>query len=203
MKDDQVCWLEFVPETEAEGELAQAYRSVAGRHGRVDNLYKAMSLSAAAIEPADNLYKALLHNADCPFEPWLRELISTQVALLCGSKYAAINHGENFHDFYGNRSESEKLLTAIRQHRWPETDKEPRLPAILAFSHDLTREPEKISSSHIEKLRIAGLDDKQIVYLVQIAASFAYWARVINGLGICLGDEPIGLAGKQHNPNED
>jgi len=203
LRDDQVCWLQFVPETEAEGELAQAYRSVAGPDGRVDNLYKAMSLSAAAIEPADNLYKALLHNADCPFDPWLRELISTQVALLCGSEYAAINHGENFHDFYGNRSESEKLLMAIRQHRWPETDREPGLPAILAFSHDLTREPEKISSSHIEKLRIAGLNDKQIVYLVQITASFAYWARVINGLGICLGDEPIGLAGKQHVPDED
>jgi len=192
-----------VPEAEAEGELVQAYRSVAGPDGRVDNLYKAMSLSPAAIEPADKLYKALLHNVDCPFEPWLRELISTQVALLCGSEYAAMNHGENFHDFYGNRPESEKLLMAIRQNNWPETDLEPRLHAILAFNHDLTIEPRNISASHIQSLRNAGLDDKQVVYLVQIGASFAYWARVINGLGICLGDEPVGLARKQQNPNKD
>ena len=178
--DNGSFWLEFVPETEAVGQLAQAYRSVAGPDGRVDNLYKAMSLSPAAIEPADKLYKAVL----------------------CGCEYAAINHGENFHDFYGNRSESEELLAAIRQHHWPEIDKEPKLTAIVAFNHELTLEPQNISSSHVEKLRIAGLDDKQIVYLVQIAASFAYWARVINGLGICLGDEPIGLAGKQYNPNE-
>lgn len=201
MRDNQVCWLQFVPEAEAEAELAQAYRSVAGPDGRVDNLYKAMSLSPAAIEPADRLYKALLHNADCPFEPWLRELISTQVALLCGCDYAAINHGENFHDFYGNRSESEMLLAAISQQQWPDIAREPKLAAILAFNHDLTLEPQAISSSHMDKLRTAGLDDKQIVYLVQISASFAYWARVINGLGICLGDEPIGLARKQQDPN--
>ena len=95
--DNGSSWLEFVPETESEGQLAQAYRSVAGPDGRVDNLYKAMSLSPAAIEPADKLYKALL----------------------CGCEYAAINHGENFHDFYGNRSESEELLAAIRQHHLP------------------------------------------------------------------------------------
>ncbi len=190
-----------MPETEADGELAQAYRSVAGPDGRVDNLYKAMSLSPAAIEPADRLYKALLHNADCPFEPWLRELISTQVALLCGCDYAAINHGENFHDFYGNRSESENLLAAIRQQHWPLSGQKPQLTAIVKFTHQLTLEPHTVSASHIKKLRSAGLNEKQIVYLVQIAASFAYWARVINGLGICLGDEPVGLARKPHSPS--
>ena len=55
----------------------------------------------------------------------------------------------------------------------------------------------------MDKLRTAGLDDKQIVYLVQISASFAYWARVINGLGICLGDEPVGLARKQQDASGD
>ena len=137
MRDDQVCWLEFVPETEAEAELAQAYRSVAGSDGRVDNLYKAMSLSPAAIEPADRLYKALLHNADCPFEPWLRELISTHVALLCGCDYAAINHGENFHDFYGNRTESERLLAAISQQHWPDIAREPKLAAKYTFGNKI------------------------------------------------------------------
>ena len=195
--------MEFVPEAEAEGELARAYRSVAGPDGRVDNLYKAMSLSASAIEPADQLYKALLHNADCPFDPWLRELIATQVALLCGSEYAAMNHGENFHDFYGDRPESERLVEAIRQEDWPKTDKMPELPAVLAFNHELTLRPGNITASHIQSLRIAGLGDKQIVYLVQISASFAYWSRTINGLGIDLGDEPVGLARKQLNPSKE
>ena len=38
----------------------------------------------------------------------------------------------------------------------------------------------------------AGWDDAQISQAVQVTASFAYWTRFINGLGIKIGNERIG-----------
>ncbi len=41
-------------------------------------------------------------------------------------------------------------------------------------------------------LRRAGLDDAEISQVVQVAANFAYWVRVINAFGIHLGKGRIG-----------
>ncbi len=197
MRDDKVCQVEFVPPEQATGELARAYQAVASQDGRIDHLYQAMALTPAAIEPSDRLYRALLHNNDCPFDPWLRELISTQSAIVCGCDYAVGHHGENFHDFYGDRAASEALLADVRLDRWHADGREPRLAAILDFNHRLSRWPETVTGEHIEALRSAGLSDKEIVYLAHISALFAYSARVLNGLGTVIGDEPVGLAGKR------
>ena len=69
-------------------------------------------------------------------------------------------------------------------------------PTILTFGDKLARRPEAIVPDDVEELREVGLSDKEIVYIAQISASFAYWARIINALGISLGDEPIGLAAR-------
>ena len=50
-----------------------------------------------------------------------------------------------------------------------------------------------MSEADISALREAGLSDTEILEVNQISANFAYWVRVINGLGIKLGDERIGI----------
>ncbi len=193
MRDDRVCWVEFSDETMPAPDLKSAYDAVAGDAGRVDNLYKAMALTPQAIEPADQLYKQLLHNADCPFEPWLRELIALQVAITCNSQYAIANHGTNFHRFFADRPASDRLEETIRRRRWMSDVEDGRLRAILAFNDKLARSPESMVEADVEALRAAGLSEKEIVYLAQISASFAYWSRIINALGISTAGEPVGL----------
>ncbi len=197
MRDSKVCRVEFEPETSGEAAVRDAYRAVADGNGRVHNLYKAMSLVPAAIAPADRLYRALMHDDACPLEPWLRELVAVHVAILCDSGYAVAHHGENFHDFYGDRERSEALLDQLRRGGWREEIADARLKAILSFNERLATAPESIAEEDIEALRRAGLSDREIVYLAQISASFAYWSRIINALGIVLGDERVGLAGKE------
>ncbi|MDP6368419.1 MAG: alkylhydroperoxidase, partial [Planctomycetota bacterium] len=45
----------------------------------------------------------------------------------------------------------------------------------------------------VEALRAAGLDDGEILEVNQVSASFNYWVRTINGLGIRIGAEKAGL----------
>ena len=51
-----------------------------------------------------------------------------------------------------------------------------------------------MSPADIANLRDVGFTDDAISQIAQVAASFSYWARIINALGIRLGDT-IGLNG--------
>lgn len=190
----QIAWVEVIDEAAAAGELADAYDAVRGKDGHVENLYLAMSQTPAAIRPADAHYLAVLHNPDNPLQPWLAELVATYVAVLCGSPYAATNHGDNVRHYHPDTGEARRLVAALESGDWdgPETDDATR--AALHYTRKLSCDPGAMNESDIAALRQAGFDDKAISYIIQIAASFAYWARITNGLGIRLGDT-IGLAG--------
>ncbi len=190
-----ISWVQVVTEADATGDLAQAYAAVRGKDGKVENLYLAMSQTPGAIEPADRHYLALLHNLDSPLDPWLAEYLATFVAILCGSDYAARNHGENFRQLLADDDRAAAMLAAVHENTWRETLEGTELRAAAQFAWKLSTEPGNMSQADIQALRGAGFCDKGISYIVQIVASFAYWARMINGLGITLGDT-IGVAQK-------
>lgn len=202
MRDDKICWVDFEPETTGKGKVRDAYANVAEKDGHVHNLYKAMSLAPETIGPADELYRHLMHGTKCPLEPWLRELIATQAALIAECDYAFAHHAQNFHDLSEDCPGSAALLDSVRNGTWPNEIADIRLKAILSFNDKLTRSPELMLNCDVETLRGAGVTDEEVVYLTQISAAFAYWVRVINGLGISLGDEPVGLS-KQDQGDED
>lgn len=188
-----IAWVDVVGQAEATGDLAKAYEALKGPDGRVENLYLAMSQTPLAIQPADAHYRAVLHNPDNPLEPWLAELVATYVAVLCGSHYAAMNHGDNVRFRHDDPDEALRMLASLKDGSWPTLLKGTAAGAALAYTHKLSLDPANMCAADIEALRAAGFDDKSISYIVQIAASFAYWARITNGLGIRLG-ETVGLA---------
>lgn len=198
MKDRDVCWVEFEPETTRDDAVASAYASVREKDGHVHNLYKAMSLAPRAIGSADALYRELMHGEDCPLQPWLRELIAVQVAIIDGCEYATAHHAANFHDLYGDAEVSKRLLARVHAQDWDSGEIDVRLAAILRFNDKLARASCGMEEHDVEALRVVGLSDKEIVYVSQISAAFAYWTRTINALGISLRGEPVGLA--KHPP---
>ena len=191
MSEKAIAWVEVIPQDQATGDLAAAYEAVKGQDGRVENLYLAMSQTPQAIGPADAHYLALLHNADNPLEPWLAELVSTYVAILCGSEYAAANHGANFVMYLGDKARGEAILQALRADDWSALEGAAMLAA-LRYTRKLSLHPDTMGQGDVQALRDAGFCDKGISYLIQLVASFAYWVRMINGLGTQLGDT-IGL----------
>lgn len=189
-----IAWVDVISPLQASGDLADAYEAVKSADGTVENLYLAMSQTPRAIQPADAHYLALLHNPDNPLEPWLAELVSTYVAILCGCDYAAQNHGANFAIYLGNAARAETLLNALSDGSWEDLESE-QVQAALRYTQKLSITPDQMSEADIDGLRQAGFCDKGISYLVQLVASFAYWARMINGLGTRLSDT-IGIEDK-------
>jgi len=64
----------------------------------------------------------------------------------------------------------------------------PRTRAILDYAARLTREPWTLRETDLAPLRAAGLSDRDILDVNQVAAYYAYANRVADGLGVGLDD---------------
>lgn len=184
-------WIETWEPDGSDQELEQAYTGVREPDGSLSNLYKPYGLRPHILFAADRLYRAALHHPDNTLEPWLLELVGSHVARLTGCDYAFTHHGHNFRVLLGDTVRAEAILETLDSPSPPLED--PRLRAILAYTGKLTLSPGEMSEDDVNALRRAGLDDGEILEVNQVAASFGYWVRAINGLGITLGDEKIGL----------
>lgn len=187
----EVCWIESVAPEDAPPALAGVYRQLANDHGKLHNLYRALSLQPAPIIPADTHYRAILHDPNLVSAPWFLELLASQAATLAGCVYALANHGENFINLLGDRAKGEAMLQAL-QDRDYDTLFDDRQRALLIFGELLCLRPHAPAESHIQELRDLGISDVEILESVQATACFAYWSRLINGIGINLGSESVG-----------
>ena len=186
-----VAWIRVL----ADGELDRTiYDGLKRPDGTVHNLYRAYSSWPAPLRSADALYRDILHSPDGPLCFKDCELIATQVAALTGCGYAEAHHGENFIRLHGDRQHAEAMIGHLRDEHYPEHLFDPRQKAMLVYGAKLTRAPETVAQGDIAMLRENGLSDREVLHLNQVSANFNYWVRVINGLGIALLDEEVGMA---------
>ena len=61
-----------------------------------------------------------------------------------------------------------------------------RQRALCDFAANLTRHPARNSPSDIEKLRAAGLSDRDVLDAVEVISYFNYINRIADGLGVDL-----------------
>ena len=188
------CWIETVGREDAGSELAAAYDEVCRADGSVHNIYQAFASRPDLLVLADRFFRALLHNPQRSLEDWMQEVVATHVAILCGCRYAKEHHGANLMSLLGDRKQGRAMLAALEAGEVP-SGADARLRAILAYTRKLTLEPAAMAEEDVAALRAAGLGDAEIFEVNQIAAHFAYWSRMLNGLGVTADGERIGLHG--------
>ncbi len=195
MMTKRICWIDVVEEKDADAKLAAAYDSLRREDGAVHNLYKAYSRFPDPVVSADRFYRDVMHAPDAPLPMWLAELLSVDVAIVNDCDYAATHHGANFVHLYGDEAKALRIVDALRQDALDCPDIENNVRALISYGRKLTKSPAEMSEQDIEDLRAHGWDDSQISQAVQVTASFAYWTRLINALGIEIGDEKVGKYG--------
>ena len=188
------CWIETVGREDAGSELAAAYDEVCRADGSVHNMYQAFASRPDLLVLADRFFRALLHHPQRSLEDWMQEVVATHVAILCGCRYAKEHHGANLMSLLGDRKQGRAMLAALEAGEVP-SGADARFRAILAYTRKLTLEPAAMAEEDVAALRAAGLGDAEIFEVNQIAAHFAYWSRMLNGLGVTVDGERIGLHG--------
>lgn len=185
---DPVCWIDVIESKKAN----EAFDSLRREDGSVHNLYRAFSQFPEPVVSADQFYRDIMHSPDAPLPMWLAELLSVDVAIVNECTYAATHHGENFLHLYGDRAAGARMIEALKLGDFSSKDFDPKVRSLLEFGRKMTCRANKMTQDDIASLRRAGCTEAEISQAVQVTASFAYWTRLINALGISLGDEKVG-----------
>lgn len=186
---ERMCWIDVADD---EGQLAKRFDKLRREDGSVHNLYRAFSQFPAPMVSADRFYRDIMHAPDAPLPMWLAELLSVDVALQNNCEYAARHHGENFVDLFEDREKALRIVETLKTETLNSADIDARTRCLLEFGRKLSKQPEAMVESDIKALRSNGFDDTEISQAIQVTASFAYWTRFINAVGLTLGSEKIG-----------
>ncbi len=171
-------WIEIVPEEEASGKLKRAYDKVCADHGQNLNIARASSLWPELIESQEQEYCLFSKN---------KTYLDDDIKDLIGALVAQVNHSEYYSNYYRcsliERGWTDEKVTHILQDiRSTHLDDKGR--AFLIFADKLTRRPQSMSSSDINELRSAGINDRGILEVAALAGYHNYLVRVANALGV-------------------
>ena len=189
---NDVCWIDSVGEDDADDALKAIYDRIRNPHGGLDNLYRSFSLMPHTIQPADDLYRAVLHAPENQLPKHFSELIGTYVAILAGCDYASTHHGHNYRYLMGDRKRAGEVLGHLRAGNL-DVCGDAREVSALRYVRKLCLEPHRMSAEDVHALSANAWSDTEILEIVQVAATFGYFVRVINGVGVSLKSERIGL----------
>jgi uncharacterized peroxidase-related enzyme len=175
---NDIAWIEVVEEDESQGALADVYREVAGRRGKVANIMKVHSLNPAAMKAHMDLYLTLLFGSS-KLPRATRELVAVVVSRTNGCDYCARHHAEALNHYWKDEQRVELTLRDFRAAGLPEWEN-----AMLEYAVKLTASPGEMDRTDIETLRRAGLDDSEILDLNLIVNYFNFVNRIALGLGV-------------------
>lgn len=118
-----------------------------------------------------------------------RELIAVVVSSLNRCDYCAVSHGAALRAYSADARTAD--LVGVN---WRQADLPPREAAMAAYAELLTVHPADVVEADLGPLRAVGLDDHQIVELVQVVAMFNMTNRVSSALGFVANAEYHGQA---------
>jgi uncharacterized peroxidase-related enzyme len=83
---------------------------------------------------------------------------------------------------------------------WRTMDLTPAEHAMLEYAEKLTLTPSAMTEADVQKLRNAGWTDRDILDIVHVCAYFNFRVRVVDGLGLELGEWQVrsARAGAEH-----
>jgi len=203
-----MAWIKTVSYDDAVGKLKSLYDRVKGPDNNVDNILMAHSLRPHTLEGHMTLYKYVLHHPGNTLPKWLLEALGVYVSLLNKCDYCVSHHQAGLNRLLSD----EKKATAIRDALEKGTPAlasdhlSDRDIAALNYGKMLTIAPEKVTLLSLDELRMAGLEDGEILEVNQVVAYFAYANRTVLGLGVTTKGDIIGLSptakpGAEDDPN--
>lgn len=179
-------YIDIIAESDARGELAALYKRFGNPDGTVDNVLKAHSLNPASLEAHCALYVQACHKPG-PVSRAEREMVGVVVSRINGCVYCREHHAAGLRRLLPeDRRPIADTLARGDEADAPLSDRE---RAMVDYGAKLTRSPGQMTQGDIDAMRAAGLTDREILDVTQVAAYFAYANRIVLGLGARLGDD--------------
>ncbi len=170
-------WITTVPEAEATGLLAQAYRRQATTLGHPSDFSLLGSLDPTLVAARLDLYCA---SERCPSALTQRQRLI--VAYLTSVLNRTPHCASQVRLKLTHTGVPDHLIGDLDQRRYQYLA--PAEAAVARYAHKLTRDPGQMIEADVQALRAVGLDDLAVVDANNMCAHLNYVNRVANGLGL-------------------
>ncbi len=181
-------WIQAIPEAEADDSLRAAYERIAGKRGRVANVFKIQSLHLESMSAHLELYTSLMYGKGGLTREQC-ELIGVAVSATNKCPYCVRHHTEALNRYWRDHNRAALFALDVVQYPLP-----PKERAMLDYAIKITRTPSEMREADVTALREAGFDDRQVLLINQIASYFNYVNRLVLGLGVEIEDDTDGFA---------
>ena len=178
-------WIDEIDISEAEGRLADIYRELVEKRGKVSNILKVHSLNPDAMGNHLDLYMTLMFGRS-GLSRAEREAIAVVVSAENECEYCVNHHVEALRRYIKDEETLNMLATADGLETL-----EPRLSNIVRYAEKLTSAPGAMTESDLGELRAVGLSDSDILDVSLITAYFNFVNRLALGLGVEYTEEEL------------
>lgn len=178
-------FIKVIDETEATGNLKEAYQTITKSRGKLSNIMKIHSLLPEAMLSHIELYKTIMFgNSNLSRE--LNELIAVVVSTANNCEYCINHHAEALNFYWKDTDKIKRLISDYNS-----IDFDPKIKSILDYAKELTRNPNEITQSVVDKLKSFGWSDEDILSANLIISYFNFVNRIALGLGVEFSEEEI------------
>jgi len=180
-----MAWIDIIPPSEAEGELASAYDDIRMRRGKLSNIMAIQSQNPKMIGPHLDLYMAIMFERS-GLTRGEREMIAVRVSVLNGCEYCTRHHAEALRACW----RSDERAAVLERGELPEglTEREREM---LRYAERLTEDPSGVEEADVVLLRKSGMSDAEIMNLNAVVSYFNFVNRIAEGLGVVVTDDEV------------
>ena len=146
--------------------------------GNLPEIFRAMSLNPPGLEAVKALNENLAFGGS-GLTRVQEESIATVVAAANQCRYSAMTHAG-----FLRRASGDDHLAALLLNDYTQANLSPIDRLMLDFALKLTQRPSSINKSDIEKLKQAGLEDRQILAVVLLTCLCNFMDRLADGLRV-------------------
>ena len=189
----EMSWIKTIPEDDADAALSRLYKRVKGPGKQIDNVLRIHSLRPHTLTGHMTLYKSVLHSSDNSLPKWYLEALGVYVSHLNGCDYCQAHHLEGMKKTIPDPKlvvEFRRLLDEERLEEFFDA----KLFSCIGYLQKLTLYPASMEKGDIIPLRESGFTDAEILEINQLGSYFNYVNRTVNGLGVALSGEELGLS---------
>ena len=173
-----MAWIQTIEKKEANGELSDLYKDLIKKRGKLSNIIKIQSLNPAALQAHMALYMSIMFQKS-GLKRKERELIAVVVSGMNKCNYCIQHHAEALNYYWKNDNKIQKVFK-----NYSSSGLSNRQLAILDYSVKLTRTPNALEETSINKLRNTGFPDEDILNINLITSYFNFVNRIVLGLGV-------------------
>jgi uncharacterized peroxidase-related enzyme len=169
-------FIQTVPEEEADGQLSELYAADRELRGYLPNYTQAFSARPDVYAAWRGLVGALTSRMDAR----RYELATLAAARRLRSSYCSLAHGSVLLNRFLGAEDLRAVASDHRSAGLEEVD-----VAVMDLAEKVAGDATAVSEADVERLRELGLTDGEIFEVVAAAAMRCFFAKTLDGLGVC------------------